>query len=337
MKKLVALLLVAVLLVGISVGCSQNASTNEKHGEVDDTKTYTLLVGNVLADDDPITIGLRQMSDKVNERTNGKVIIEVYPSSQLGDTADVLEQAKTGTNVGIIIDTGMLADYVPDMAIYTAPYIFDGVDEARAFIETDVFKNWDEELSGHGLRDLSCNWYQGARHFLTKKPVRVPEDLKGLRVRTMGSKVAQETMKALGAVPTSVAWSEAYSALQQKVVDSVEAQLPAVYGSSLHEVVDYISETGHFLLYTALIVSENWFQSLPEEYQQILIEESIANGDYATELTIEKEEEYKKEMEAAGVEFIQVDKTPFKEATEKVYDIMGWTELKEQIYKELGK
>lgn len=324
MKRLLVLSLILVLALTLGIGCKKE-------------ETYSLKLGNVLAETDPITIGMKAMAEEVKEKTNGKVSIEVYPSSQLGDTADVLEQAKNGSNVGIIIDTGMLADYVPDMAIYTAPYVFDNVDQARAFIETDIFKAWDKELATHGLRDLSCNWYQGARHFLTNKPVKTPADLKGLRVRTMGSKVAQESMKAMGATPTALAWSEVYSGLQQKVIDSAEAQLPAVYGASLHEVIKYVAETGHFLLYTGLVISEEWFQSLPEEYQDILVQASINAGDYATKLTLEKEVEYKANMEKAGVTFIPVDITPFKKASASVYETMGWTQLKADIDAALGK
>ncbi|MDR0671301.1 MAG: C4-dicarboxylate TRAP transporter substrate-binding protein, partial [Oscillospiraceae bacterium] len=247
------------------------------------------------------------------------------------------EQAKAGTNVGIIIDSGMLADYVPDMAIYSAPYVFDSVEEARRFIDTDIFQEWDEQLATHGMRDLSFNWYQGARHFLTNTKVEKPADLQGLRLRTMGSEVAQESMKAFGAVPTSLAWGEVYSGLQSKVIDAAEGQLTAVYGASLHEVIKYIAETGHFLLYTGLVISENWFQTLPKEYQDILLEESRAAGDYATELTLQTEIEQKAEMEAAGVEFVTVDIAPFKEASASVYDTMGWQALKGRIDAALGK
>ena len=352
MKKVLSILLVLVMVVAVLSACAKApvdeaappeeeesaAPVEEEAQEAEEpAETFTLKIGNVLADDDPITVGLREMSANVAEKTNGAVQIDVYPSSQLGDTADVLEMAKSGSNVGVIIDTGMLADYVPDLAIYAAPYVFDNVEEARAFIDTDIFKGWEEELATHGLRDLSCNWYQGARHFLTNTPVATPADLSGLRVRTMGSTVAQETMSSLGAVPTSLAWGEVYSGLQSKVIDAAEAQLPAVYGQSLHEVVDYITETGHFLLYTGLVISEDWYQSLPAEYQQVLMEESRACGDYATELTLEKEVEFKAEMEAAGVTFAEVDITPFKEATAAVYETMGWGELKAQIDAALGK
>lgn len=324
MKRMLVLSLILVLALSIGLGCKKE-------------ENFSLKLSTVLTDTDPITIGMQAMAKEIKEKTKGKVTVEVYPSSQLGDTADVLEQAKNGSNVGVIIDTGMLADYVPDMAIYTAPYVFDNVEQARAFIETDIFTSWDKELATHGLRDLSCNWYQGARHFLSNKPINTPTDLKGVRVRTMGSKVAQESMKAMGATPTALAWSEVYSGLQQKVIDSAEAQLPAVYGASLHEVIKYVAETGHFLLYTGLVISEEWFQSLPEEYQDIVVQASINAGDYATKLTLEKEVEYKANMKEAGVTFIPVDIAPFKKASSTVYQTMGWTELKADIDAALDK
>jgi tripartite ATP-independent transporter DctP family solute receptor len=300
-------------------------------------RTYSLKIGTVLVDTDPIVAGLQSMAEKVAADTKGNVKIEVYPSSQLGDTADVLEQAKSGANVGIIIDTGMLADYVPDMAIYTGPYIFNSLANARKFIETPIFKKWDDELAKHGLRDLSCNWYQGARNFLTNVKVEKPADLKGLRVRTMGSSVAQDSMKAFGAVPTSLPFSETYSGLQSQVIDAIEAQTTAVYGASLYEVTKYCAVTEHFLLYTALVISESWFQKLPDEYKKSVLLRSVEGGDLATKLTVEKEAEFNKDMESKGMIFTKVDKGPFIEASRSVYKDMGWGELKAAIDKELGQ
>ena len=322
MKKALIAALAALVLIGLQAGAGES---------------YSLRISTVLTDNDPITIGLREMAKAVAEKSNNRLKIQVYPSSQLGDTADVLEQAKSGAAVAVIIDTGMLADYIPDIAIYTGPYVFDNVQEARKFIETPQFIKWDEELATHGLRDLSCNWYQGARHFLTNKRVDTPADLANLRVRTLGSTVGQESMKALGAVPTSLAWSEVYSGLQAGVLDAAEAQLPAVYGASLHEVIKFVAETGHFLLNTALVTSESWFKSLPEDLQKILHEESLKAGDRATSLTIAEEENIKKRMQDAGVTFVAVDIKPFIDATASVYKTMGWEQLKGEIDKSLGK
>ncbi len=337
MKRMAAIALAASMTLGLAACGGSGSSAGGSDSAGGSGETYSLKIGTVLTDTDPIVTGLNKLAEDMKEATDGAVNIEVAPSSQLGDTADVLEQAMNGSNVGVIIDTGMLADYVPDMAIYTGPYVFDSVENARKFIDTDIFKGWDEELTGHGLRDLGCNWYQGARNFWTQTKVEKPEDLKGMRVRTMGSQVAQESMKALGATPTSLAWSEAYSGLQGKVIDSVEAQTTAVYNSSLQEVTKYCAETEHFLLYTGLVISEDWYQNLPDEYKDLLVEKAREAGDYATDLTLQTEKENNEAIKQAGVEFVEVDKDLFKEATAKVYETMGWTELKKQIDEALGQ
>lgn len=331
MKKIIAISMALIMTCGLIFA----QGSSEKKDAAD--KVYTLKVGNVLTDDDPITIGLKQLSEKVKERTDSHLLIDVYPSSQLGSTSDMIEQALSGANIGTIADTGRLADYCPDMAIFTGPYIFNSPENARKFLDTDIFKGWDKQLSENGLRDLSCNWYQGARNFWTTTPINTPADLNGIRVRTLGSNVAQESMKAMGATPTALAFSEVYSGLQQKVIDGFEAQSTAVYGQSLYEVSKYCSDTAHFLLYTGLVVSESWFQALPADYQAILIEESYAAGEYATKLTMEIEDKYNKEMAAKGITFIHVDKAPFIEASKAVYEKMGWTDLKNQIDQELGQ
>jgi tripartite ATP-independent transporter DctP family solute receptor len=340
LKKVLTVLLIGTLVFAL-IGCGNGGDADEgdaaTDGSADEGKTYSLKIGTALSDADPMTEGLLNLAEAVDEQTEGKLTIEVYPSSQLGDTADVLEQAKSGSNVGIVIDTGMLADYVPDMAIFTAPYIFNSFDEAREFIDTDYFKAWDEELTAAGLRDLGCNWYQGARNFYTNKEIKTPDDLKGLRVRTMGSEVAQESMKAFGAVPTDMAWSEVYSGLQSKAVDCTEVQTSAAYGVSLFEVAKYGTLTEHFQLLTALVISEEWYQTLPDDYKDILVKCAIEAGDAAAQATISKEAEYSADMESKGMTFSEVDKTPFIEASQAVYEKMGWTQLKKDIDAALGK
>ena len=343
MKKIISAILAALLLIACLSGCT-GTSPNDAQKTADaqsqsssDETVYTLKVGNVLAADDPITLGLEKWAASVKEKTDGHVLIEVYPNSTLGDSVEVLEQIIAGSDIGVMADTGMLADYVPDMAIYTAPYIFNSPENARAFVDSDMFKGWNDTLATFGIRDLGCNWYQGARNFLTNTPVEKPEDLSGLRVRTMGTTVAQESMKAFGCIPTSLAWSEVYSGMSSKVIDALEAQNTAIHGASLQEVVKYITKTEHFLLYTALVVSENWYQKLPEEYRNILEQEALTAGDYATDLTKELEQKYYEEFEAAGVTVNEVDKTPFIEAASSVYETMGWTDLKAQIDAAVGQ
>lgn len=341
MKKTKKGMILTALIAGVLLtGCGTATSEVQKTEEVstgESGEVFNIKVGNVLVETDPINIGLKSWADAVKEKTDGKVIIEIFPNSQLGDTADMIEQVVAGSDVGVMADTGLLADYVPDMAIYTAPYVFNSVENARKFVDSNIFKEWNEELSKVGIRNLGFNWYQGARNFLTNKPINSMDDLKGLRVRTMGTKVAQDAMSAFGCVPTTLAWSEVYSGLQSNVIDALEAQTTAVYGASLQETVTHITKTEHFLLYTGIIVSEKWWSRLPEEYKTIIKEQAIIAGDYATELTIDSEQQLLDKIAEEGVTISDIDKTPFIESSKIVYEENNWGDLKTRIDQEVGQ
>ncbi|MDK2880126.1 MAG: TRAP-type transport system periplasmic protein [Thermoanaerobacteraceae bacterium] len=335
MKTIRLLCLVLITTMLLMSGCGKQQSSSQQSKEED--KVYTLKIGMVVTENDPMFKGAMRLKEGVEQRTEGKLKIEVFPSSQLGDTADLQEQAKTGANVAVITDTGRLADVVKEIGILGAPYIADNYDEARKIVMSDLFKEWEKKLEDNGYKVLSFNWYQGDRHFFTNKPIKTPSDLKGLRIRTPGSPVWQKSIAAMGATPTDLAWGEVYPGLQQKVIDGAEAQYPAAFGARLYEVTKYVTKTGHFQLLTGLVTGTKWFNSLPEEYQAILIEESIKAGDYASQLTIESLDEIEKEMENKGVQISKIDVTPFKQATEKVYDELGYSELRKQINNILGK
>ena len=300
-------------------------------------KSYELKLGTVLTKQDPIYKGYEQLKKNVEKKTNGKLKISLYPSSQLGSDKDVLEQAKLGANVAIITDSGRLAEVVPEFGIMAAPYVFKNYKEVRSFIDTDLFAKWSGKFKKTGYTMLAFNWYQGDRHFLTKKLVKTPKDLKGIRIRSMGSKIALDSLNAMGSSATALPWSEVYTGIQQGVVDGAEAQLPAVKGAKLDEVITHIALTGHFQLNTGLITSEKWFNSLPKKYQTILKEESIKAGDYASKLVLNALDNYRSGMEKRGVKFNEVDLDAFIKASQKVYKQNNLYGLKAEIDKALGK
>ncbi len=329
MKKILMVLIVLSLCAGALVA----NGTGEESDRV-----YILKVGLVQANGDPLVKGLEEMKKGVESRTNGKVLVEIYPSSQLGDTRDLQEQALTGANVGALTDAGRLAEMVPEIGVMGGPYIVDSYDEAQELSHTPSFEAWENELADeHGLRVLSFNWYQGARHLLTNKPIKAPEDLKGMVVRTPGSPVWQETIRAMGAEPTALAWSEIYSAIQQGVIDGAESHHSGTYGSSFYEVVKYIAKTAHFQLNTCLVVGEGWFNRLPEEYRTILLEEAEKGGDMASRTVIADLEKYEQMLKDKGMIVNTVDIEPFKQRTEAVYKMAGLTEAKAKVYAEMGK
>lgn len=293
-----------------------------------------LNINTALTQTDPLYKGLERMRDRVAERSQGKLTIRIFPGSQLGKDEDVLEQARAGANVAVVVDGGRMAVFVKEFGVLGAPYVADGFKGVRKVVTSPLFETWVEKLrktSGHQI--LSFNWWQGDRHLITNKPVKVPADLSGVRMRTPGAPVWMETIRAMGATPTPMAWGEVYPAMQQKVIDAVEAQHPASVGAKLYEVAKYVTKTGHINLITGIVTSAAWYDGLSPELQKILREESLAAGDYASQLTEDSLVGFEAEMKKNGMTVTEVDRTPFIEATKGVYDKLGYGELRAEVEK----
>jgi tripartite ATP-independent transporter DctP family solute receptor len=299
---------------------------------------YTLNVNSALTTDDPLFKGLEVFKQKVEADTKGAVEVRLFPSSQLGKDEDVLEQARAGGNVSVVVDGGRLAVYTKEFGILGAPYLAQGYEGIRKVVTSDVFEGWAKKLRDDaGLQVLSFNWWQGERHLLTNVPVKTPADLKGIRMRTPGAPVWMETIKAMGATPTPMGWTEVYPALQQHVIDGAEAQDPATYGARLYEVIKYITKTGHINLITGIITSAKWFDTLPADLQKIVRDDALSAGDVASHGTEASLANYEKLMADKGVKIDTIDVTPFVKATSVVYDKLGYTELRKQIEPILAK
>jgi TRAP-type transport system periplasmic protein len=284
----------------------------------------TLRIGTVLAPEDPMGVGLEKFAADVKEATNGEVIVEVFHNSQLGDTTEMIDQARAGANVGTVTDVARLSEFVPSLAIMSAPFLFDSYEEADKFALSDQYLAWGDELKEKaGLVMLSSNWYQGARHALTKKPISTPADLAGVRMRTIGAPVWIETIRAMGAEPTPMPWGEVYSALQLGTLDAAEAQPTAIRGAKLYEVITNVTKTGHIQLVTALVVSAKSWDEISEENQAKIRELAVEDGRFASNLSIEQGDEALAEVAASGVTVSDVDLAPFKEAVSGVYSMLN--------------
>lgn len=298
----------------------------------------TLRIGTVLAPSDPMGQGLDKFKADVEAATKGEVKVEVFHNSQLGDTTEMLDQARVGANVGTVTDVARLSSFVPSLAIMSAPFMFDTYEQADTFALSADYLAWGDELKAKsGLVMLASNWYQGPRHLLTQKPVSGPADLAGVRMRTIGAPVWVETIRAMGAEPTPMAWGEVYSALQLGALDAAEAQPTAITGAKLYEVVKHVTKTGHIQLVTALVVSaEAWDQISPEN-QKTVRDLAVESGRYASNLTIESGEQALADVAAAGVTVSDIDLAPFKAAASGVYDLLTLQAEVATVNKVLGR
>lgn len=298
----------------------------------------TLRIGTVLAPDDPMGQGLEKFKAEVEAATKGEVLIQVFHNSQLGDTTEMIDQARAGANVGTVTDVARLSSFVPSLAIMSAPFLFDTFDQADKFALSEEYLAWGEELKAKsGLVMLASNWYQGARHALTQKPISGPADLAGVRMRTIGAPVWIETIRAMGAEPTPIAWGEVYSALQTGTIDAAEAQPTAIKGAKLYEVIKYVTNTGHIQLVTALVVSADAWDQISPENQKMVRDLAVENGRYASQLTIDLGEKALADVAATGVTISEVDLAPFKEAVSGVYGMLNLEPEKAIVNKVLGR
>jgi len=325
MKKLTSIALIILVLMVLSLSV---VSAQEK---------YVLMFNHVLSPTEPYHQGFLNWAERVKERTNGGLEIKVFPSAQLGVEEDIIEQIRQGANVGQNTDSARLGNYVPEIAVMNGPYFVNSIEDVIKLNELPTVKQWEQQLADtYGIKVLSFNWVQGFRHFMTNKPIRSPEDLKGLRIRTPPAPIWQESVKALGAIPTAMNFGDIYTGLQQKAVDGAELVYANIFGASLFEVLKYVSETKHFLLINFEVVSSKWFDSLPEEYQKILVEECDRAGLETSYGMEEGIPDFRKRAEEKGMTIIQdIDIEAFKEAGKAAYEVLGLTAIREQIIKEL--
>lgn len=279
-----------------------------------------------LSTTEPAHLACEFFAKNVAERSGNRVQIEVFPGEQLGPGKEVNEMIRQGANVMNLTDPGYLSDFVPDIAVLNGPYLVPGPEEFNRIVASAWFKDIEARLQKTGLKLIMKNGYFGQRHMIADKPIRTPADMAGITVRVPPNPMWIETLRAMGGRPTTIQWSEIYSALQQNVVQAAEAPLGSLWGSKLHEVRKTISLTSHFTASSMWPINAGYFARLPAEVQAILLEEGARAGDEQTRLTLAMNQEYIDKFKGVGVTFVESDVAAFRKATAPVYSAFPkWT------------
>jgi tripartite ATP-independent transporter DctP family solute receptor len=300
---------------------------------------HSLKFNHVLGPKEPYHEGFLNWAKHVEERTKGGLRIEVFHSAQLGKEEDILEQIRQGANIGQNTDSARMGNYVPGIAVMNGPYFAETLEDVAKLRKAPTVMKWQDELATKfGFKVVSFNWVQGYRHFFTNKPIRKPEDLKGLRIRTPPAPIWQESIRALGATPVAMAFGEMYPGLQQKAIDGVELVYNNIPGGKFYEVLKFANETKHIMLINFEVVSAKWFDGLPKEYQQILVEECDKAGEATSKQIFKLEAEVEQQLKGRGMTIVKdVDLAAFRKAGDKAYEVLKISEAKNQVHKEIGK
>ncbi|MCS2608277.1 sialic acid TRAP transporter substrate-binding protein SiaP [Halomonas dongshanensis] len=253
-------------------------------------------------------------ADQIEERTDGRYTMEVYPAASLGKEEDINEGLELGTVDAIYTGTQFAGRAYGPIGIAGAAYMFRDFDHWQAFADSELF---DEIAKGYqdqtGNVPLALNYY-GERHVTSNKPINEPEDMQGLKIRVPNAPMYMMMPQAVGANPTPIAFDEVYLALQQGVVDAQENPLPTIKAKAFYEVQDYINLTGHITDSLITIVGGPRWNRLSEEDQQIfreVFQEAAVNN---TRSIQQAEAELVAWFEEQGNTINEVNRERFREA-----------------------
>ncbi|SJZ54764.1 C4-dicarboxylate TRAP transporter substrate-binding protein [Consotaella salsifontis] len=269
---------------------------------------------------EPVDQVMHYWKDLLEKRSNGEIVLQLYPSSQLGAKKDVTEQAMMGMNVVTLTDVGFLQDYEPDLGVLFGPYLTDDPKKLFDIYESDWFKEKNEKLKEAGIHVVMNNYLYGVRHLLAKKPVEKPEDMKGLKIRTPNNIMQIKSIEAMGATATPMPLGDVYPALTTGMIDGVENPISVLYGGKFHEQAKYLSLIGYLTNTSLWIGGEAFFSSLPQETLDMIHETAHEAGVYSQELAAKEDAKFIEKMKEEGVTVVEPDIGPFREATRAVYD-----------------
>jgi tripartite ATP-independent transporter DctP family solute receptor len=334
-KKL--LLVVSAMALLVLAACSNSGDTSSDAKATDGDKiTINIAYGNQPGE--PLDKQAQKWKELAEEKSEGKLELKLYPSSQLGSEKDVVEQAMMGNNVIIFTGYDFLMDYVPDAGILTAPYLTDDFEDLFYLTTTEWFDELAGKLNDKGIDIVSTNTIYGKRHLMTTEPVKTPEDLKGMKIRLPNNQMYIQSFEALGATPTPLPLADLYSSLQQGLVDGAENPLPVLLGSKTNEVAKHLTLTEHTKIISPWIAGTSFMETLPDDLVKILKETGDEAGEYGKGIVEEESDKVLEQFKAEGIEVHEVDLAPFKEAAKGVYDAFpNWSPNLYQTIQDLLK
>lgn len=301
-------------------GGSNNANSDSGSAAQTDDKVYEIKIAYDLNPGEPIDLGAQEWKRLIEERSNGRMKVELFPSGVLGTKKDVVEQMLTGTNVIQVTDGSYLMEIVPDFGVLAGPYLVTDYRDLFKVIDSEWFDEQSKLLNDKGYEMVSAKWLFGTRHLIATKSVEKPDDLKGMKIRVPNNPLFIKAFEMMGASVTPLPWLDVYPSLTQKVVDGAEAPVQTIYSSKLQEAAKYLSLTGHVTMAAHWIASKEFMDSLPNDLRQILIETGNEAGEYTTQLVLDGDNETIEQMKAEGVTVVEPDQKPFQEAVKDVYN-----------------
>lgn len=328
MKKYKLFLMIAtvvslLMLTACGGGATEEANSqaeNENEGEGD---VITIKVGHISPDGQAYAIGFEEYAKAVEEATDGKVKFKIFGNGSLGGERELLEGVQLGTLDMSLITTGVVTNFVPEVSVIEFPFLFRDLDHAYKTLDGEIGQELLDKMSESNIKGIAF-WENGQRHLANSQhPVKSPEDLKGLKMRTIESELLLDTYSALGTDATPMAFPEVYSGLQQGVIDGSDFSTGVYYTTKVYEQSKYFSEVGLYYASAALVMNQKFYESLPEDIQKVIVDLGKEYAKRERQINQDLMADYEKNLLDAGVEIIpeeEIDMEAFRKAVQSVYE-----------------
>ena len=258
----------------------------------------------------------------VEEKSDGRITVDLYHSSQLGDDREMMEALQRGEQEMTCPSTAPIVPFIPQYGVFDLPFLFPSNEAADYVLDGEIGQELLDKLSSIGIKGL-VYWENGYRNLTnSKRAVSSPEDVKGMKVRTMENPMHLDAWRAMGANPTPMAFGELFSAMQQGVVDGQENPWGTIYLQNFPEVQDFATDTGHVYSPFVLMIGQKFFDDLPADLQDVVMEAAKISRDRNRELNRKYNKEYLEKLKdiMTVVELTPEQRAAFQNTVRPVYD-----------------
>lgn len=344
-KKRLMLLITILAISLFAVGCGGNDNSGKDTGSgdnIDDGEVIEIGYGHAFMPDTPHHKAAIKFKEEVEEATDGRILINLFPSGQLGSAREMFEGLQMGTQEIALVPTARISGFAPELQLFDLPFLFPNREIGYEIMDGEVGTKLLDNLKEQKIKGVAF-YEDGYKHFTSNNPIATLEDFEGQKFRTMESPIIIEQFKQLGANPTPIDFGELYSALQLGVVDGQENPLVTIVSSKFYEVQENLTISEHAYLGHVLLFSDDWYSSLPEDIQEILYDKGREIAIWQREAVQEEEKSYLQTIKDADVNIVELsDEQREKMATQTApvhdeYRKLFGDEILDKTYEEIEK
>lgn len=302
MKKAAVIAALVIIVIG---GIYFTKSGKQETAKPNDDKVYEIAISHIVNEDHTWHKASVMFKEYLEEKSDGRIVVKLYPNSQLGNEMDTINSIMTNGGADITYTGESMQSVIPEMGILGVPYLIRSSEHLNKVAGGDIGKKL-EALMSEQANMISLGYFErGSRNITANKPIRTLADIKALVIRVPSSPITVAAMEALGAKPTPMAFAEVFTSLQQGTIQAQENPLAMIKTGNFYEVQKYLCRTEHLRSYLYAAMSKSKFDSLPEDLQALVLEAGVKMQEYEHELFLKEEQELEDFLKDKGMIFVE--------------------------------